>query len=387
MQPLVVVSNFKEGRQIGAHCVEVAPAIADHLLLVESLHERFGLGVVVRITHVAHGGWPASYYHTPGRMAHTSAFCADVWVRKSVQRRFLQWRRPASRATRREHGTVLPTYNESMTITLKDFQVFVEERMGKAIGDPDLLQAKLKEVMDFGFANEASMDSEANAYFDNLLKKVADTFEVGLRNVPDSPNKRKMLRAIAGTRREHHSSQALLKRLGMPYPVARPIVEAARPVFLQAHQSILDLLWDATRQSQAGIAQFATMGLLYWTVDELTAAFYLAERRYTTQAYSHLRTVHDLLHKAQLFFQHPQWAEVWASGDQKKIASELSPGEIRKKLGNSKFDPIYGFFTQLGTHGTFEALRKRVTQEGKREGLVRWRCESEGLRGRVRWTP
>jgi hypothetical protein len=255
-----------------------------------------------------------------------------------------------------------------MTITLKDFQVFVEERMGEAISDPDLLQANLKEIMDFGFANEASMDSEAKTYFDNLLKKIADTFEVGLRNVPDSPDKRKMLRAIAGTRREHHSSHELLKRLGMPYPVARPIVEAARPVFLQAHQSILDLLWDATRQSQAGIAQFATMGLLYWTVDELTAAFYLAERRYTTQAYSHLRTVHDLLHKAQLFFQHPQWAEVWASGNQKKIASELSPGEIRKKLGNSKFDPIYGFFTQLGTHGTFEALRKRVTQEGKRDG-------------------
>ena len=54
MQSLVVVSNFKEGCQIGAHCVEVAPALAAHLLLFESLHQRLGLSVVVRITHAAH---------------------------------------------------------------------------------------------------------------------------------------------------------------------------------------------------------------------------------------------------------------------------------------------------------------------------------------------
>jgi hypothetical protein len=46
---------------------------------------------------------------------------------------------------------------------------------------------------------------------------------------------------------------------------------------------------------------------------------------------------------------------------------ELSPGAIRRKLGRPKFDPVYGFFTELGTHGTWEALRKRVTQTGKKE--------------------
>ena len=102
----------------------------------------------------------------------------------------------------------------------------------------------------------------------------------------------------------------------------------------------------------------------------MTAAFYLAERRYTTQAYGHLRTVHDLLEKAELFFQQPAWADVWASGDKKKILEELSPGAIRRKLGRPKFDPVYGFFTELETHGTWEALRKRVTQTGKKEDRV-----------------
>ncbi len=257
-----------------------------------------------------------------------------------------------------------------MSITLKDFQAFAAVRMREAIANPDQFRDKFKEIMDFGFANEASMDAEANAHFDNLLKIIPDMFELGLRNAPDSPDKRRMLRAIAGARRKHHRSEDLLKRLGMPYPVSRPIVEAARPIFLEAHQSILDLLWDATQQSQSGPAQFATLGLLYWTVDELTSAFYMAERRYTTQAYSHLRTVHDLLDKVQLFFHHPQWAEVWGSGDKKKIINELSPAAIRKKLRKPKFDPVYGFFTELGTHGTFEALRKRVTQTGKKDGRI-----------------
>jgi len=255
-----------------------------------------------------------------------------------------------------------------MTITLKDFQAFAQERMSEAIANPDRFRDRFKEVMDFAVANETAMDVEANAYFNNLLDTIATMFEHGLKNVADSPDKRRMLRAIAGTRRKHHRSQDFLKRLGMPYPVPLPVVEVARAIFLEAHQSVLDLLWDATRQSQDGVAQFATLGLLYWTVDELTAAFYLAERHYTTQAYNHLRTVHDLLDKAELFFHHPKWADVWGGSDKQKILTELSPGAVRKKLGRPKFDPIYGFFTELGTHGTFEALRKRVTQTGKEQG-------------------
>lgn len=223
------------------------------------------------------------------------------------------------------------------------------------------------EVFDFAVANESSMDAEAQAYFKNFTERLASVFEMAMANSPDSPDKRKMLRLIAGVQQKHHKADILLKRLGIPYPVPIPIVEAARPLFLDAQQSVLDFLWDATQQDQQGAAQFATLGLLYWTVDELTAAFYLAERKYTTQSYAHLRTVLDLLEKAELFFQQPAWADVWASGDKKTILEELSPKAIRKKLGRPKFDPVYGFYSELGIHGTWEALRKRVTQTGKRK--------------------
>jgi hypothetical protein len=254
-----------------------------------------------------------------------------------------------------------------VAITLKDFQAFAQERIGEGIAHPEQFRDKFKEVFDFAVANESAMDAEANAYFNNFLDTIASLFERATSNLADTPDKRKMLRLIAGVKRKHHRAETLFKQLGMPYPVPIPIVEAASPIFLDAQQSVLDLLWDATQESQHGVAQFATLGLLYWTIDELTAAFYLAERRYTTQAYGHLRTVHDLLEKAELFFHQPAMADVWASRDKKRILKELSPGAIRRKLGRPPFDPVYGFFTELGIHGTWEALRKRVTQTGKKE--------------------
>jgi hypothetical protein len=136
-----------------------------------------------------------------------------------------------------------------MTITLMDFQAFAQKRMSEAIANPDQFRDRFKEIMDFAVANETAMDAEANAYFNNLLDTIAAMFEHGLKNVADSPDKRWMLRAIAGTRRKHHRSQDFLKRLGMPYPVPLTVVEAARPIFLEAHQSVLDLLWDATQQA------------------------------------------------------------------------------------------------------------------------------------------
>jgi len=255
-----------------------------------------------------------------------------------------------------------------VAITLKDFQGFTRDRIAEAIADPQQFPNKIREILNFAVDNEAVMDAEANAHFDRVMNTFADMFERGLAEVADSPEKRRTLRAIAGVKRQHHKAETFLKRLAMPLPVPVPLAELAKPIFLDTHQSVLDLLWDATRHSQEGVAQFATLGLLYWAFDELTVAYYLAERRYTTQAYAHLRTVNDLLDKAELFFQRPQWAALWGSDDKEKILKELSPGAVRKKLGKPKFDPVYGFFSELGTHGTYGAIRKRVTQTSKKGG-------------------
>lgn len=251
-----------------------------------------------------------------------------------------------------------------MTITRRDFQAFAQPRLSGGTADPEF-QAKLQEVFDFAIANESSMDAEANAYFNNVLDTIATAFELGLTGIADSPNKRKQLRLIALTQRKHHSAERLQHGLGRPLPKPFAVAETGKPIFVGALQSVLDLLFDVTRKSQTGVAQFATLSLLYWTVDELNAAFYLAERKYATQAFSHLRTVHDLLDKAELFVQRSEWADLWGGNDKRKILRELSPGAVRLKLGKPKFDAVYDFLTERGMHGTVGAVKKRVVQRGK----------------------
>lgn len=258
-----------------------------------------------------------------------------------------------------------------MTITAKDFQDFAQARLFDAIASPDLFRDRLKEVLDFAVANESSMDEGAKAYYDNLLNGIATMFEVGLAGIDDSPDKRRLLRLVALTKRKHHRAENFLKGLGRPLPKPFPVAEAGKPIFLDTLQSVLDLLFDATRENQKGAGQFASLSMLYWTVDELTVAFYLSERKCTTQAYSHLRTVHDLLDRAELFFQQPGLADVWGGPDKKKILKELAPGAVREKLGKPKFNPVYDFFTERGMHGTFGAVQKRVVQRGKSEGTTR----------------
>lgn len=214
------------------------------------------------------------------------------------------------------------------------------------------------------------MDASANAYYDRLLQGISLTFEHGLEGVEDSPDKRRMLRLIALTRRKHHRAGNLLRGLGRPSTKPFPVAEAGKPLFLDALQSVLDLLFDATREHQRGAGQFASLSMLYWTIDELTVAFYLAERMYTTQTYSHLRTVHDLLDKAELFFQFLETADVWGGADKKKILKELSPSAVRVKLGKPKFDAVYDFFTERGMHGTFGAVQMRTKQTGKSPGVT-----------------
>lgn len=249
-------------------------------------------------------------------------------------------------------------------ITLKEFQEFAQVRIADGLDNPQRLQAKVKEVFDFAAANENAMDAEAKAYFNKVLEALSSMVESGLEKIADSSEKRKMSRLVALTKGKHHSAKGLADGLGRPLPRPFAVAEAAKPVFLSSLQSLLDVLFDATRQPQNGVAQFGVLSMLYWSVDELNAAFYLAERKYATQAYSHLRTVYDLLEKVELLFKQPQWAEVWGSDDKKKIIRELSPSAIRRKLGKPKFDLVYSFFSELGSHGTFEAVRRRVVKRG-----------------------
>lgn len=148
--------------------------------------------------------------------------------------------------------------------------------------------------------------------------------------------------------------------MNRPLRIDLPIIAAARATFTTILQHLLDVLFDVTRHSYEGVANFGKIGLFYWTVDELLAAFHLAQRGLTSQSYAHVRTVFEIRDKIELFEQQPKWAELWVKGTEQEVWKELRPAEVRKKLGEPKYDPIYSFFSELGVHGSFRGLQARV---------------------------
>lgn len=139
-----------------------------------------------------------------------------------------------------------------------------------------------------------------------------------------------------------------------------PVLSDARATFVRLVQCILDVLFDVTRHSHKGAANFPNIGLCFWAVDELLVAMHLAQRAFTTHTYTHIRTVLEIRDLIELFQTQPKWVDLWVSGDDRKAWSELKPSKVRQTLGGPHSDPIYSFFSQLGPHGTFRGLRARA---------------------------
>jgi hypothetical protein len=50
---------------------------------------------------------------------------------------------------------------------------------------------------------------------------------------------------------------------------------------------------------------------------------------------------------------------LWVEGNDKEVWKNLRPAAVRKKLGTPKFDPMYSFLSEHGSHGTFRGLQAR----------------------------
>ncbi len=165
------------------------------------------------------------------------------------------------------------------TIAESDFKAFVEQRLAEVMTHPALLKDRIQEVMDFAVENESRMDAGAKAYFDLFVENIVAMFEIRMAGAPDSPEKRRILRLVAFARSKHYKAENFFKGLGLPLPKPYPVAEAGKPIFFDVVQSILDLLFDATREQQHGSGQFASLSMLYWTHDEMLVAFYLLSSR------------------------------------------------------------------------------------------------------------
>ncbi len=243
--------------------------------------------------------------------------------------------------------------------------------------DQSALAAKLSEFFQYVLESYDQLDDEAKAYVDRAFEVIRDQVRAGIQQLPDGLRKRQLVRQFAIAEGDHFRAQGLLQMLESQSQVAVEIVPAARNSVVMILQWILDIMFDATRHIHRGPASFAKIGLFYWAIDELLVATHLAQRAFTNQSYAHIRTVFEILDLIELFNVQPRWAELWVGGNEKDVWNQLKPSAVRKKLGEPKVDPVYSFFSELGSHGTFRGLQARgakvaQTEEGQRRAFRIW---------------
>jgi len=207
---------------------------------------------------------------------------------------------------------------------------------------------------------DAMARREADRILDGLIELGAQGAEQALPGMQEGPEKRAAIRAVAAARKDHFLAVDLLAVLERPPAIDHPTLAAVRPVFLGGLQLALDFLFDARSSPTKGKVYFAKYGLAMWAIDELLVSFDLAQRAFVNQAYSHVRTVHEVLDKIELFHTNPTWAEFWVdkSGEYPHW-KELTPAQVRKKLGRARHDPLYNFFSSMGPHMSFRGLQAR----------------------------
>ena len=210
------------------------------------------------------------------------------------------------------------------------------------------------------FHHYENATDDGKAYFDDWLSRFYEMWEVLLQQAPDDASVRKMKRQVAIARKKHHEAKKFIQYFPTILDEEAPLTTEAATVLGNTLQCLLDILHDAMQKSMEGPAGIAILGLLYSLFDELTVAQYLARKNYSTLAYTHLRSVMEILDKIELFTKQPEEADIWASGNEHEVWKKLSPPRVREKLGRSNLDHVYRYFSEQGAHATFTATRQRL---------------------------
>jgi hypothetical protein len=262
-----------------------------------------------------------------------------------------------------------------MSLTVLDLQRKLQELLSDVETKTDAeFQAAIRDCLHFLGNNYTECDSEAQKKINQIFDAFAQEIKVSVEKMSDGPQKRQMARQVAIMRGEHFRAEALLRTLESETRVSMPLVVEAKSATCELLQILLDVLFDATRKTQKGTADFAKTSLSYWAVDEVLMALHLACRGFSNQAYAHIRTALEMRDKIELFHQTPEWADVWCSDDKRRIRKELSASAVRLKLGRDKYDPAYSHFSEVGTHAGFDGVRMRsIRREGReRPQLTVW---------------
>jgi len=239
------------------------------------------------------------------------------------------------------------------------------QKLTKLIEEKDAIDP-IGKFLEYMKDNYNQLDEETKNWIDNAIEKMLNSaqkkIEKKIEDMDDSIERRNLARELSKLKGEHFESKKLIKILENEVQDETEILEIIRVIFEKRLQNYLDFLFDASKNIHKGPEIAALVGILYLCVDEFLTSFHLSQHFFINQTYTHIRSIWENLDKVELFSIKPEYLELWFSEDPKdtkKILYEFSPASVREKLGKQRYDPIYGFFSELGIHGTFKTIQSR----------------------------
>ena len=255
-----------------------------------------------------------------------------------------------------------------MIITEKDLKEKMKEivlrnfKRVKTDKNHDPYRESLGEYFRYCEQNYNDLAPEAKKIVDSVLDFSITEVKKQLNGMADSIEKRKLSRLYGRAVGTHFEIKNFIDSLDKKTYKTEQIIKETEEIFVETVQIILDWLHDITQHSLKTL-DLVLLGLFYSAIDELLVAFHLAQHTYAPQSFSHIRTVLEILDRVDLFYTQPKWLGLWTSeekGDEKRRYEEFKPSSIRKKLRKDKYDPLYGFFSEMGTHITFSYIKSKV---------------------------
>lgn len=262
-------------------------------------------------------------------------------------------------------------------ITKDDLRAHLEKLLHNVTpGDMQVITQKMGEHLVYSIQHYDELDEEARKTTDASIEAIKKYNAQLLMQLPDTKMKRRLARLHASSIGKLFDIETHIKELESPPGRIDEDLSECIKIFTEGLKHISGFIFDITQNTLKESANFAQISLLMMCVNELLVILHLLKHRYANQAYSHIRTVFEHLDKVELFRTKPEWADAWIGNDEKLKWKELRPAEVRKKLGKDKHDPIYGLFSSLGVHGSFQAVQiqsaRKSREKEKRPSFTFW---------------
>lgn len=232
----------------------------------------------------------------------------------------------------------------------------------KGVPQDQIVQAM---VAHFQYCSEhyGELTPEAKEVVDQyvrVLRETADEAIVQVRQEPDNPKRRQIIRLYRKLRGSHFEADFMLKGLMGEDANPLPLVTESRGVFLELAGTILDYLCDIT-EATLRPKDTAFLGLIYAAIEEANIAYFLATKSYAPQSMSHTRHILESIDLLELFRKDDSYLQQWTS-EEWKDRKQVEAKAVRKLLGKDSFDPIYSLLSELGSHATFQYIQMKVRQ-------------------------